>query len=345
MLLEIKNTLKNDNLDYNDIDKYLKDCDDIILNELLNNIVKFNLESKKILLNNIIIKSSNKNIVDRSCMYIVTYIEYEYNYYKNVLIIISNKQMHGTWISEIEKRLLEDNPRTIQEVFDDFYLEKPLNINYDLMLINKFLENYDEKKYLEQVNFSSEQAICICRKLNYILTINSKNILKFYYYIINRLNLNEIQFKQFIDIFFFNFPYVCKNFILNNDLDTKCLIKNYMDDKIKKFDLENEIKFNMSIFKPNIQRSKEFRRYQANQNKEINKQANEMSILRDIVQTNTILYSNKYGMIVKDKNGEHLSESSMNTISYEYPYPLEYLLDPLEYMSKVYDVIKIGEEK
>lgn len=47
MLLEMQNTLKNDNLDYNDIDKYLKDCDDIILNELLNNIAKFNLESKK----------------------------------------------------------------------------------------------------------------------------------------------------------------------------------------------------------------------------------------------------------------------------------------------------------
>ena len=178
MLLEMQNTLKNDNLDYNDIDKYLKDCDDIILNELLNNIAKFNLESKKILFNNIIIKASNKNVADRACMYIVSYIEYEYNYYKNVLIIISNKQMHGTWISEIERRLLEDNPRTIQEVFDDFYLEKPLNINYDLMLINKFLENYDEKKYLEQVNVSSEQAISICRKLNYILTINTKNILK-----------------------------------------------------------------------------------------------------------------------------------------------------------------------
>lgn len=347
MLLEVQKILKQDNLDYKDIDKYLVNSeDDDLLNELLNNINKFNLESKKTILNQIIIKSNKKNIVEMSCMYILSYIEYEYSYYKNILKNIANKKMNGTWISEIKRRLLEDNPRTMQEVFEDFSLEKPLDINYDLMIINKFLEEYDEKKYLEDVVINIEQAISLCRKLNYILTINTKNILRFYCYIIDIHNLSENQFKQFIDTFFFNFPYMCKEIIMNNDkLDDNCLIKKYLDNKIKEFDLENEIKFNMNIFKPNIQRVKEYRRYQANQSKEINKQANEMSILRKIGQTNTILYSNRYGIIVRDKNGEHLSESSMNTISYEYPYPLEYLLDPLEYMSNVYDVIKTGEEE
>jgi len=347
MILEVQKILKQDNLDYKDIDKYLVDSEeDDLLNELLNNIHKFNLESKKTILNQIIIKSNKKNIVEMSCMYILSYIEYEYSYYKNILKIIANKKMNGTWISEIKRRLLEGNPKTIQEVFEDFSLEKPLDINYDLMIINKFLEDYDEKKYLEGVIITSEQAISICEKLNYILTINTKSILRFYCYIIDIYNLSENQFKQFVDTFFFNFPYICKEFIMNNDnLGDNCLIKKYLDNKIKEFDLENEIKFNMNIFKPNIQRVKEYRRYQANQSKEINKQANEMSILRKIGQTNTILYSNRYGMIVRDKNGEHLSESSMNTISYEYSYPLEYLLDPLEYMSNVYDVLKTGEEE
>lgn len=68
-------------------------------------------------------------------MYIVSYIEYEYNYYKNVLIIISNKQMHGTWISEIERRLLEDNPRTIQEVLLISYLKKQQKIELKIGII------------------------------------------------------------------------------------------------------------------------------------------------------------------------------------------------------------------
>lgn len=345
MLLEVQNILKNDNLDYNNIDKYLKDGHDEILNELLNNINKFNLESKKILLNQIIIKTANKDIIESACMRIISYIKYEYSYYKNILKVIANKQIHGTWISEIKRRLLEDNPKTMYEVFEDFSFEKPLDINYDLMIINKFLEQYDEKKYLEKVIVSSEQAISICRKLNYILTINTKNILRFYCYIINTYNLTENQFKQFMDTFFFNFPYVCKEFVLNNNLDDKCLIRKYLDSKINDFDSENEVKFNMSIFKPNIQRVKEYRRYQANQSKEINKQAQEMSILRKLCKTNTILYSNRYGMIVNGINGEQLSESSMNTISYEYPYPLEYLLDPLEYMYNVHNVLKPGEEE
>lgn len=341
---KLKDLLIKEKIEFSEIANYLDndDCEKIYM--ILNNIDKFDLEDKKNIIKKIIIATNNKKLIDKACLCIKSYIEYECEYYREILRIISKKDISSTWISEIEKDLLNDLPKVIQEVLEDFSLNKPLNVEYDLLIINKLLENYDEVRYLEKVNISDVQAISICNKLNYVITIYSEKIFRFYIFIIEKIGLKKEQYKEFIDIFFFNYPYLCKKEISNYSFENSTGVIEYIKDKIETLDKEDKLKYNMTIFKPNIQRMKEYKKYLSNENKEINKRANEMSVFRNFFSVSTILYSNMYGTIIKRENNQILSESKMTTISHEYPYPLEYILDPIAYMHKVDLVIRPREE-
>ena len=69
-----------------------------------------------------------------------------------------------------------------------------------------------------------------------------------------------------------------------------------------------------------------------------------MSIFFDFCKPNTILYSNRYGMIAKHKNVEEVFIGDMHEFSYSYPLPLEYIIDPINYMDKVNEIRLLGKE-
>ena len=71
-----------------------------------------------------------------------------------------------------------------------------------------------------------------------------------------------------------------------------------LKNKVKLYDEEEKIKYNMEIFKPDTKRIIEYRKYQFKQNKEINKMASQKSILGNFFKSNTILYGKRYGITV-----------------------------------------------
>ena len=79
--------------------------------------------------------------------------------------------------------------------------------------------------------------------------------------------------------------------------------------------------------------------------KEINKQASKKSIFGSLFKSNTILYGKKYGLAVATKDSKEISVGSLHEFKYEYPYPIEYLVDPVEYIEKMNSLKKLGRGK
>ena len=98
----------------------------------------------------------------------------------------------------------------------------------------------------------------------------------------------------------------------------------------------------MEIFKPDTKRMIEYRKFQFKQNKEINKLASKKSIIGSLFKSNTILYGGKYGLAVATKDSKEISVEALHEFKYEYPYPVEYLIDPVEYMGKINYLKNLG---
>lgn len=101
----------------------------------------------------------------------------------------------------------------------------------------------------------------------------------------------------------------------------------------------------MEIFKPDTKRMIEYRKFQFKQNKEINKLASKKSIFGSLFKSNTILYGRKYGLAVATKDSKEISVGSLHEFKYEYPYPIEYLVDPVEYIEKINSLKNLGRGK
>ena len=109
--------------------------------------------------------------------------------------------------------------------------------------------------------------------------------------------------------------------------------------------MEGKKKNNLKIYDSDIQRLNEYQKYLIMQNNEINDKSHEMSVFWKFCKSNTILYGYRYGMTVKHKDSEEVSVGSMHEFSYEYPLPLEYLIDPITYMEKVNELKHLGKEE
>lgn len=342
---KVDNILLEKNLNYEKIKEFIEGQNEENYYKILNRINNFDEESKKIICKEVIIRADNENLVDRACMEISTFIKYDYNYYKEIIEEIAEKEYHSTWIEAIKDKLIEDSSITLQYVFEDFSNEVPTNINFDIEIIKRFIDKYDEK-HIKDLRLEKEQVIVVCKRLNYIITINLKNVLKIYCCFDNKFKFSENEVEKFLDQFFFDFPYVCKKFIEQNNNHYKELkIIEYLKKRIEKFDKEEKIKFNMEIFHPDKMRINQYRKYQLKQNKEINKKASKYSIFIDLCKSNTILYGKKYGMTVTTKNENKVSVSTLHEFKYECPYALQYIIDPVEYMIRIGSLKNLGKGK
>ena len=154
------------------------------------------------------------------------------------------------------------------------------------------------------------------------------------------------QLQIYLYDFFQNYPSICKMFIeKNKNYDSETVFIKDLKNKVKLYDEEEKIKYNMEIFKPDTKRIIEYRKYQFKQNKEINKMASQRSILGNLFRSNTILYGRKYGITVTTKNSKEISVGNMHEFKYEYPYPIEYLVDPVEYLEKINLLKSLGRGK
>lgn len=342
---DLENLLKQDNIHYDLIKKYLNSTDENILLKIINNIIKFDDKTKMKVCGNIIKNTDSKIIIDTACREISLFVPFDYEYYKKILKMIISKGIEGTWVLEFKNDILKNSPSVMQEVFQDFSLNKPSDIDYDLSILQSFLHEYNNYSInLNGVNITKEQALIICERLNYILTIEINSILKLYFHFHNLFKFTQDELNSFLKKFFFNYPSICKQFIERNSSDDSIFI-DYLKKEANKYDSDNELKDNLTIFKPNYQRLYEYQKYQFIQSKEISDKARGMSILLDFCKSNTILYGNRYGMTVKHKDGEEVSIGNMHEFSYSYTLPLEYIIDPIEYMNKVNELRSLGKEK
>ena len=341
---DLENILKNKNVHYDYVKNFLNTEDENILFKILHNIIKFDDDSKKKICETIIVNTDNKSLIETACREISTFIPFDYDYYKKILKITISKKIEGRWISEFINNILENSIIVLQEVFQDFSLDKPTDIDYDLSILQEFLHEYD--KYFTNINkitISKEQALLICKRLNYILSIELKAILKLYFQFFTIFKFNQEDLDVFLKKFSFNYPSICKQFIKNEDMNTSLFV-DYLKKKNSIYDSDNSLKDSLSIFKPNFQRLSEYQRYQIIQSNEINEQSRGMSIFFDFCKPSTILYSNRYGMIAKHKNVEEVFIGDMHEFSYSYPLPLEYIIDPINYMDKVNEICLLGKE-
>lgn len=336
--------LSEENLNFENIKKFIEEKNEDNYYKILHRIHAFDEESQKKVCKEVIIRSDNENIVEQACMEIITFINYNYDYYKEIIEIISKREYHGTWIDEIIDKLIEDSTKTIQYVFEDFSMKIPDSIDFDIKIIERILSKYD-KKYIEDLNLERKQAIVICSRLNYIITINYINVLNIYYGFDNKFKFSKNEIKKFLDEFFFNFPYICKKFIeKNSDYDENLNLIKYLKNIVKEFEKEEKIKFDMKIFLPDKMRIYQYRKYQLKQNKEINTKAKQYSSLLNLCKSNTILYGKKYGVTVTTKDENKVSVSNLHEFKYEYPYALKYIIDPVEYMIRMSSLKNLRKE-
>lgn len=342
---KIDSVLNKDDLNFNEIEEFLEKFDEINCYKILNRINKFGEYDRKKVCEEIIKKSKNENIIDRACMEIITFIEYEYEYYRKIIDSISTLNYQSTWINEMKNKLIEDSPKTMQLVFEDFSSDKPNNIDFDIEMINRLLNIYDEK-YIELINLNREQIVVSCIRLNNIMSFSIMNILNLFVFFDNKVKFSEDETKRIIKKFFFDFPYTCKRFIEENiNYDNNSVFIKYLKEKIKKFDEEEKIKYSMKIFKPDVKRVNSFRKYQLEQNKEIKKKAQKYSVVLDLCKTSTVLYGRKYGMAVTTKDAQRISIVNMQEFKYECPYPLSYIIDPVEYTFRINSLKVLGKEE
>lgn len=333
--MNLDKILLEQDITYEKIKEFINSEDEDNYYKILSKISKFPENDAKIICKEIINNSKNEYVIDRACMEIITFIQYDYDYYKEIININAKKNVDGTWNDEIKDRLLDDSEKTIISVFEDFSKELPENIHYDIKIIARLLERYDEK-YIKNLKIDKKNLIEVCKKTNYIMTINVKNVLKLFYCISNEYGLNLDEISMFLDAFFENYPSVCKTFIEENKgCNSKTIFIKDLKIKVEQHDKEEKIKYNMEIFKPDTKRMIEYRKFQFKQNKEINKLASKKSIFGSLFKSNTILYGRKYGFAVATKDSKEISVGSVHEFKYEYPYPIEYLVDPVEYIEKM----------
>lgn len=313
--------------------------------KILLRISRFPENDIKIICKEIINNSNTEDVIDMACMYIITFIQYDYDYYKEIINITSIKNIEGTWNNEIKDKLLDDSKKTIVNVFEDFSKKNPKSISYDIKIITRLLDKYDEK-YIKSLKIEKKKIIEICKRINYIMTINVKNILKLFYSISCEYKLNSGEISLFLDIFLKNYPSVCMAFIKEDkNYDLKTIFIKELKNKVKQQEKEEKIKYDMEIFKPDIRRMNEYRKIQFKQNKEINKLASKKSIIGSLCKSDTILYGGKYGLAVETKDSKEISVGSLHELKYEYPYPIEYLVDPVEYVEKINSLKNLGRGK
>lgn len=342
----IETILLEENLSYENIKIFLDEKKEDNSYKILHRIQAFDEESQKKVCKEIIISAKNENIVDRACLEIITFIEYSYEYYKEIIEIVSKRNYQSTWITEIKNKLIKEDSKTMQVVLEDFSLKKPENMDFDIEIINRLLYIYDQK-YIDNVNLSREQIIIICTRLNCIMCTELTNILKIFYYFDTKIKFCREELEKFLLQFFFDFPYICKKFIENDrEYDNNSVFIKYLKEMINKFDEEEKMKFNMKIFHPDVRRMNQFRKYQLEQNKEINKNARKHSVILNLCKSNTILYGKRYGITVTTRDEKKVSIGNMQQFKYEYPYPLSYIMDPVEYMIRINSLKKVlGKEE
>lgn len=313
--------------------------------KILSRISRFSENDAKIICKEIINNSENEDMIDRVCMEIITFIQYDYDYYKEIININAIKNIDGTWNDEIKDKLLNDSEKTLVNVFEDFSEEQPQSISYDIKIITRLLDKYDEK-YIKSLKIDKKKIIEVCKKINYIMTINVKNILKLFYSISCEYKLSSGEISLFFNVFFANYPSVCKTFIdENKNYDSKTTFIKDLKNKAEQHNEEEKVKYNMEIFKPDTKRMIEYRKFQFKQNKEINKIASKKSIIGSLFKSNTILYGRKYGLAVATKDSKEISVGNLHEFKYEYPYPIEYLVDPVEYIEKINSLKDLGRGK
>ena len=213
--MELDKILLEQDITYEKIKEFINSEDEDNYYKILSRISRFPENDAKIICKEIINNSKNEDIIDRACMEIIMFIQYDYDYYKEIININAIKNIDGTWNDEIKDRLLDDSEKAIVSVFEDFSKELPKSIHYDIKIITRLLDKYDEK-YIKNLKIDKKSLIEVCKKINYIMTINVKNVLKFFYCISNEYKLNSGEISFFLDAFFSNYPSVCKTFIEEN---------------------------------------------------------------------------------------------------------------------------------
>lgn len=343
--MEINEILSRQHIKYEDVKDIIENYNENNFSKILSNIYKFEENDIKIICKKIISNTKSKNIIERVCSEIINFIEFDFEYYKEIVKIILFKKLNGIWTDEIIDCLIENDSRTILEAFEDFGEEIPQNVIYDIQIIIRLLEKYNEI-YFKELKLEKSKIIEICKRINYITIMNVKNILKMYYYFTINYELTLEECKSFLLTFFENYPSVCKQFLEENEnYDSNTDFINYLQSKIQLYDKEENIKNQMKIFKPDSKRMIEYRKMQLKLNKKMNEEARKYSFLANSFKTNTILYGRRYGMAVATKNSRQVTIGKLQEFRYEYPLPLEYVLDPVEYIRKVNKLYTLGKEK
>lgn len=342
---DLEMILKDNKINYQIIKEYIDMKDVEVWNKILENLHKFDEDSKMMICYQIIKNTCNSNIINNVCMNIITFIKFDYEYYKKILLIIAElNESDGDWIEEIkENMLLRDGNTTLQDCFKDFSRQIPFNIKYDISIIIKFLEKYREE-LLSQLDLNREEILIVCNRLNYVMTINVMNILNLYFYFDKKVFFTEEELKSFLYTFIFNYPSICDKWIEDYQISNSSMF-HIMTIEMQRIKKENDLKHNMSIFYPIEERILKYRKRQLKQNVEINKMSREKSLFLSMCKSNTILYGKKYGMAIQYKDKREISVSKMQEFLYEYPYPYEYIIDPIEYIHKVNDLKELKKER
>ena len=332
----------NDNVTFEDLNKYLSSNSKEIYETIIRNISRIEEKSKKKVIKSIAKTCEDDTIIDQICIATTCNIKYNYLFYKTILKIVCEKGVkESVWVEYLLKRIIEKSNKLIFECIDDFSKDKPKNVNLDMLVIKHILDYYD-CKYYSNIAIEKEKIIIYCYKLNYIVTLNIANIIKTYNCLDRIYSFNEKDLKMFLDVFIYNYPEIAEKYYNGEEKEDSVFWK-YIEILVKKYEHEKNVKEELTIFSTPVERKRVYYRRNIEISLMINKLAREKSVFLNMLNTNHILYGKKYGSTVVVKDREKIDIGKMSKIEYSYPFATEYIEDPLAYNNKFFRVMK-GEK-
>ena len=86
--MDLDKLLLKEDISYEKVKDFISEENEDNYYKILSRISRFPENDAKIICKEIINNSKNEDIIDRACMEIITFIQYDYDYYKEIIMVL-----------------------------------------------------------------------------------------------------------------------------------------------------------------------------------------------------------------------------------------------------------------
>ncbi len=240
----------------------------------------------------------------------------------------------------IKNKICKDKNKCWKMVFKELIEYNNHKEKIIISIVSDLMLNY-KNEHVKKLKFELEEIVLVLKKLNYIINISPDKLLELYIDITNEKKIPKQDFKKYIDIYLYNYPYEAISYTKNNKKE-KNEIEKYIEDYCKNWQDEYNIKKNILDIKGSEKRIISYQKENAKNMHDIEEQGKKNSIFFNWGSNKTIMYGKNIIYVSPDGN---IHNSSFYTIHKSVAMPYEYIIDPVVYRLNTIRVLNERLEK